>query len=103
MPIYEYHCEPCDHTFETPDSSRRRCRPLPRCGNIDVAKQFSVPAAAQSHSGRSSLPICGNAGAAGYGCGRPECGSGACALRVSGTGENPFGQATTPFSDGTQP
>ena len=43
MPIYEYHCEPCDHTFETlirGNSDVARC---PHCGNIEVAKQFSVP------------------------------------------------------------
>ena len=78
MPIYEYHCEPCQHTFETlirGSSDVARC---PRCGNIEVAKQFSVPAAA--HSGRSnSLPICAQPSSAQYGCGRPECGSGSCA------------------------
>lgn len=79
MPIYEYHCEPCDHTFETlirREGDAARC---PRCGNIDVAKQFSVPAAAQSHSGSSSLHVRGNDGPS-FGCGRPECGSGSCAF-----------------------
>jgi len=79
MPIYEYHCEPCEHTFETlvrSSNDRARC---PKCGSIDVAKQFSVPAAA--HSGRSrGLPICSDTGAPAMGCGRPQCGSGACAF-----------------------
>jgi len=79
MPIYEYRCEPCDHTFETlirGSSDVARC---PKCGNMNIAKQFSVPAAV--HSGRSSsLPICGNSGAPSFGCARPECGSGYCAF-----------------------
>ena len=53
MPIYEYHCEPCDHTFETlirGDSDVARC---PSCGNLEVAKQFSVPAAAHTGRGRA--------------------------------------------------
>lgn len=79
MPIYEYHCKPCDHIFETlvrGPSDVARC---PRCGNIDVAKQFSVPASA--HSGRSnSLPMCDNPSTPSFGCGRPECGSGRCAF-----------------------
>jgi putative FmdB family regulatory protein len=79
MPIYEYHCEPCEHTFETlirGSSDVARC---PKCGNIEVAKQFSVPAAA--HSGRSaSLPICGESSRPSEGCGRPQCGAGHCAF-----------------------
>ncbi len=79
MPIYEYHCEPCDHIFETlvrGPSDAARC---PRCGNIDVAKQFSVPASV--HSGRSnSLPMYDNPSTSSFGCGRPECGSGHCAF-----------------------
>ena len=59
MPIYEYHCEPCDHTFETLIRREGDVARCPRCGNIDVAKQFSVPAAA--HRCRPiSLPICGD-------------------------------------------
>jgi len=79
MPIYEYHCKPCDHIFETlvrTSSNAARC---PRCGNIDVAKQFSIPASV--HSDRSnSLPMCNTPGTPGFGCGQPECGSGRCAF-----------------------
>ena len=80
MPIYEYHCEPCDHTFETLIRREGDVARCPRCGNIDVAKQFSVPAAAQSHSSRSSLPVCGSGDCPSFGFCRPECGSGSCAL-----------------------
>ena len=80
MPIYEYHCEPCDHTFETLIRREGDVAHCPRCGNNDLAKQFSVPAAAQSHSGGTSLPVCAEASGPSYGCGRPECGSGSCAF-----------------------
>ena len=78
MPIYEYHCEPCDHTFETLVRSPGDVARCPQCGNIEVDKQFSVPAAAQS--GSSSLPICGSPETArALGCGG-HCGSGMCGL-----------------------
>lgn len=48
MPIYEYHCEPCDHTFETLIRSESDIARCPSCGSIDVSKQLSVPAAAQT-------------------------------------------------------
>ena len=79
MPIYEYHCEPCDHIFETlvrGSSDVARC---PRCGNIDVAKQFSVPAAV--HSGHSSsLPMCHTPDTPSFGCGGPSAGLAHCAF-----------------------
>jgi putative FmdB family regulatory protein len=78
MPLYEFRCEPCDHTFETlirVAGDQARC---PRCGNLEVSKQFSIPAAA--HTGRGSeLPIRGEASTPSFGCGRPQCGSGVCA------------------------
>jgi len=78
MPLYEFHCEPCDHTFETlirVAGDQARC---PLCGNVEVSKQFSVPAAA--HTGRcGELPIRGDNSGASFGCGRPQCGSGVCA------------------------
>ena len=44
MPIYEYHCDPCDHSFETLIRGGGDAARCPRCGNLEVAKQFSVPA-----------------------------------------------------------
>ncbi len=80
MPIYEYRCEPCDHTFEALVRSSGEPTPkCPACGRSDhLAKQFSVPAAAHTQaagsSARPSLPMAG-------GCGAPICcGGGGCAI-----------------------
>jgi putative FmdB family regulatory protein len=80
MPIYEYRCQPCEHNFETLIRSQSDVPHCPRCGGIDLAKQFSVPAAAQSSNGKSSsLPMCESQGSQ-YGCGAGQCQSGMCAM-----------------------
>jgi len=80
MPLYEYHCEPCEHTFETLIRAGDLAR-CPRCGSVDVAKLLSVPAAAQvGHTRAGDLPICSDPGGGlSAGCGRAQCGSGMCA------------------------
>jgi putative FmdB family regulatory protein len=82
MPIHEYRCEPCDHTFETLIRRSTDVAHCPKCGTIDVLKQFSVPAAAQTGAGASSLPICGqpSAGPGAFGCGSGGCGTGMCSM-----------------------
>ena len=81
MPIYEYRCEPCDQTFETLIRGNGDVAHCPECGGIDVAKQFSVPAAAQTgaRSDSSSLPVCEAPSGFG-GCGSGPCGSGMCSF-----------------------
>lgn len=79
MPIYEYHCDPCAHTFETLVRSSGDVARCPKCGNIEVAKQFSVPAAAQTGRGSSSLPVC-DTGPKSFGCGGGHCATGMCGL-----------------------
>ncbi len=81
MPLYEYHCEPCDYSFETLIRSAGDLAHCPQCGSIEVAKLLSVPAAAQTGHGRTGeLPIHGQTGSEpSFGCGRPQCGSGMCA------------------------
>ncbi len=80
MPIYEYHCEPCDHAFETLIRGRGDTAHCPKCGGIDLIKQFSVPASAQSAGAKgSSLPICDTGGSS-YGCGSGPCRTGMCGL-----------------------
>ncbi len=76
MPIYEYHCEPCAHTFETlirGSSDVARC---PKCGAVEVAKQFSVPASSPTGT-LGYIPV-GSSSAAAPTCGRPQCASGGC-------------------------
>ena len=78
MPIHEYRCEPCAHTFETLIRGQGDSARCPKCGGIDVDKQFSVPAASRAEGGRSSsLPISGPSMMGG--CGAGGCGSGMCA------------------------
>lgn len=70
MPLYEYHCEPCDHVFETLVRSSADVPRCPKCGSDRVAKQFSVPAASPTGTlGYASVPET---------CGRPQCGMGGC-------------------------
>jgi putative FmdB family regulatory protein len=80
MPIYEYHCEPCDHTFETLVRGQGDSAHCPKCGGIDLVKQFSVPAAAQTAGAKSSsLPVCDTGGNS-FGCGSGPCRTGMCGL-----------------------
>lgn len=73
MPLYEFHCDRCDHDVEVLVRSSEE--PLcPECGSNDLEKLLSVPAAPAISSG--SLPIA-SAGEASS-CGRPQCGSGRC-------------------------
>lgn len=82
MPIYEYRCEPCHHQFETLIRSSGDVAHCPKCGNVDVTKQFSVPAAAQSGRSSNSLPVCSNPEPKSFGCGGGggPCGSGFCGM-----------------------
>ena len=79
MPIYEYRCEPCDHDFETLIRGQGDVAHCPHCGGIDLVKQFSVPAAAQTGHGSSSLPIC-QSGPDSHGCGPGHCRTGMCSF-----------------------
>jgi len=79
MPIYEYRCEPCDHNFETLVRGQGDVAHCPKCGSIELAKQFSVPAAAQTGAPSSSLPVC-DSGAKNFGCGPGSCRSGMCSF-----------------------
>jgi putative FmdB family regulatory protein len=78
MPIYEYRCAPCNLTFEALIRGQADVPLCPECGNTEVAKQLSVPAAPQAgnHSS-SSLPICQTAGSP-YACGPGQCRTGLC-------------------------
>lgn len=78
MPMYEFRCEPCEHTFETLVRSSSDVPHCPRCKETTLVKQFSVPAAARGTSGQGNpLPIAPPGGSGG-GCGAPWCGTGGC-------------------------
>lgn len=79
MPLYEYYCKLCDHGFEALIRSGDDVARCPRCGSVEVAKQLSVPAAHFGRGQSGELPVCGQTAGPAFGCGRPECGSGACA------------------------
>jgi putative FmdB family regulatory protein len=78
MPIYEYSCVPCRHTFETLVRGQGDAAHCPKCGGIDLVKEFRVPAAAQtgSSAGPGSLPVC--QAPTSFGCGQGHCGTGMC-------------------------
>jgi putative FmdB family regulatory protein len=80
MPIYEYHCAPCQHTFETLIRGPGDTAHCPKCGGIELLKQFSVPAAAQTGSNprQGSLPVCETGG--NFGCGQGQCATGMCSF-----------------------
>lgn len=74
MPLYEYACPTCENQFELLIRSNETPA-CPSCGNAQVEKQLSVPAA---HTASASLPMCAPQPMAG-GCGKPQCGGGFCA------------------------
>jgi putative FmdB family regulatory protein len=75
MPIYEYTCDECHSGFEALVRSGQEPA-CPHCGGQRLVKQFSVPAAPQSHSAAQRACDAGMPGACGY----PDCGSGRCPL-----------------------
>ena len=80
MLIYEYRCEPCDHTFEILIRGQGDVPHCPRCGGIDLARQLSVPAPAQAGGRKdSALSMC-EPGGSPSGCGPGACKSGMCAF-----------------------
>ena len=82
MPLYEYRCEPCDHTFETLIRGAGDVPHCPKCHGVDrLVKQFSVPAAAQTGGPKgSSLPVCDTGAGPSFGCGAGGCGMGMCGM-----------------------
>lgn len=80
MPLYEYHCDVCQTDFETLVRSSSEVPVCPSCGDhASLTRQFSVPAAAQVHGGKSSAPLPAMCGPSG-GCGPMGCGGGMCGI-----------------------
>jgi putative FmdB family regulatory protein len=76
MPIYEYRCDGCAHSFEilTSFAERERAHPCPSCESLRT--QVVVSTFARSGGG-DSAPLDLGAGAGGGGC---ACG-GSCSCR----------------------
>jgi putative FmdB family regulatory protein len=68
MPLYEYSCRQCEHTFETLMFGREAVE-CPECHGSEVERLLSVPAAGPSRE--ASLPMACNS--AGPPCGAPWC------------------------------
>jgi putative FmdB family regulatory protein len=78
MPIYEYTCNGCEVSFEAlvrSSTDQPRC---PNCGETELTKEFSVPAAAKVQGGSSSMPVCPPIAMPPGGCGGPACRNGLC-------------------------
>jgi putative FmdB family regulatory protein len=71
MPLYEYHCQACQHDVEVLVRNSQEKPECPDCGSKKLEKLLSVPATPSIASG--SLPVANQGG-----CGRPQCGSGGC-------------------------
>jgi putative FmdB family regulatory protein len=70
MPLYEYTCRKCSHSFEALASARRAgSDACPRCGSEDVERLIGLPAA-----GRASDEAATNCRGDGPPCGAPWCG-----------------------------
>ncbi len=74
VPIYEYHCDACDHEFEELVRSMDKglTAKCPSCGKAKANRRLSVFAARQSTK-ESQVPV-------GPGCGRCGDPSGPCSL-----------------------
>ncbi len=69
MPLYEYTCQQCEHTFEALvfDGESVQC---PQCQGERVQRQLGLPAV-RTNSATSSLPM--NCNPEGPPCGAPWC------------------------------
>jgi putative FmdB family regulatory protein len=73
MPIFEYICKECDHSFEALVYGQQKAE-CPKCHSKQLAPQLSTFAV--SSKGPSSQPAAGACGS----CGDPR-GPGACSMR----------------------
>jgi putative FmdB family regulatory protein len=67
MPIFEYRCRKCSHTFEKYSGGDESGGPCPKCGGSDSEKIFSVfSSQCSSPSSTSSGPAGGCGGSGGF-------------------------------------
>ena len=69
MPLYEYRCRQCGHRFELLQrmGEGREGLACPRCGELEVEKQFSTFAASSASASTAAAPACGGGGCGGGG------------------------------------
>ena len=61
MPIYEYHCDPCDHTFETLIRGAGDARAVPAMRQPGGGQAVQRPRDGETGRGRAgSLPVSGD-------------------------------------------
>lgn len=74
MPVFDYHCQDCDATYEVFHKVREKSEDVvcPQCGSTHARKQMSAPAV--SMGGSTS----GDSGSQSFGGG--GCASGMCGL-----------------------
>ena len=72
MPLYEYECKTCDQTVEVLVRNGDEEPECPGCGDHDLEKVFSVPAAPAMKSAGGGLPVTAQDCSAPGGC----CGGG---------------------------
>lgn len=79
MPVYDYRCRGCGHTFDRlrPLAEADAPGPCPTCAGEDTARLPSR--IARRTSVGSSLPMAGGAPSAGPSAGGGCCGGGCCA------------------------
>jgi len=65
VPIYEYSCQNCDHEFELLIRGKEKPN-CPECGEMNLTKNFSAPAA---HTSSTKEPSCQTKGT----CDLPNC------------------------------
>ncbi|HZO81688.1 MAG TPA: zinc ribbon domain-containing protein [Candidatus Binataceae bacterium] len=69
MPIYEYHCADCDHSFETfvrPGEIESEC---PTCHGSNIAREMSVFASARASDSAGPTGAASGGGCCGGSCG----------------------------------
>lgn len=70
MPLYEYACAKCEHTFETLVFGDEKVE-CPECESTKVERLLSLPGRPKVADGASDLPMACNS--AGPPCGAPWC------------------------------
>ena len=76
MPLYEFNCKTCDHTFTLRRSFSQSDDPAdcPQCGNENADRQISAPAVFTGNGGERRA-VAGSGGCGGCTASASACGS----------------------------